>query len=102
MTDTIHIYTNGASRGNPGPAAIGVYVTDAQNQMLQETAQTIGNATDSFAEYQAVLIGLQTTLETYGAKTKDMSFELCLSSELVKQQLNNESEIKEAGLVPYF
>jgi len=102
MMEKIHIYTEGSSRGNPGPAAIGVYITDAKDNMIQEAAETIGNATNDFAEYQAVLRGLQTVEEMYGKKTKEMEFELRLSSELVKKQLNNEYQIKDAGLVPYF
>jgi ribonuclease HI len=102
MMEKIYIYTDGASRGNPGPAAIGVYITDAKDTMIQEAAQTIGNATDSFAEYQAVLCGLQTVEEKYGEKAKEIEFELCLSSELAKKQLNSEAQMKDASLVPHF
>jgi ribonuclease HI len=102
MMEKIYIYTDGSSRGNPGPAAIGVYITDAKDAMIQEAAEAIGNATDTFAEYQAVLRGLQTVEEMYKEKTKEMEFELCLSSELAKQQLNGECQIKDAGLVPHF
>jgi ribonuclease HI len=102
MMKKIYIYTDGSSRGNPGPAAIGVFITDAKGNMIQEAAATIGNATDDFAEYQAVLRGLQTVEEMYGENTKEMEFELRLDSELVKKQLNNQCPIKDAGLVPYF
>jgi ribonuclease HI len=102
MMEKIHIYTDGSSRGNPGPAAIGVYIADANGNMAQEIAETIGNATDTFAEYQAVLRGLQTVADTYGEKTKEMEFELFLSSELAKKQLNSECPIKDASLVPHF
>jgi len=100
--EKIYIYTDGSSRGNPGPAAIGVFITDAKSNMIQEAAETIGNATDDFAEYQAVLRGLQIVEEIYGEKTKEMEFELRLDSELVKKQLNSECTIKDASLVPYF
>jgi ribonuclease HI len=100
--EKIYIYTDGGSRGNPGPAAVGVYVTNEKGEMLQEVAETIGNATNNFAEYQAVLRGLQTVQEMFGSKTKELDFELRLDSELVKKQLNSEYQIKEAGLVPHF
>ena len=100
--EKIYIYTDGSSRGNPGPAAIGVFITDATGSMIQEAAETIGNATNDFAEYQAVLRGLQTAEQMYGEKAKEMEFELRLDSELVKKQLNNECPIKDASLVPYF
>jgi len=100
--EKIIIYTDGGSRGNPGPAAIGVYVTDETDEMITETAETIGNATNNFAEYQGVLRGLQIVKEKYGEKTSKMAFEVRLDSELVAKQLNNEYQIKEAGLVPFF
>lgn len=100
--EKIIIYTDGTSRGNPGPAAIGVFIADSVGTMITEVAETIGNASDNFAEYQGVLRGLQTVQKTYGEKTHEMEFEVRLDSELVQKQLNGESEIKEAGLVPYF
>ncbi len=100
--ETIIIYTDGGARGNPGPAGIGVYVTDAKGTMVMEYAQAIGNSTNNFAEYQAVATGLQVIKQKFGKRTKDMQFELRLDSELVKKQLNAEYQIKEAGLVPLF
>lgn len=70
--------------------------------MVKEAKQTIGNATNNFAEYHAVATALETLKELYGKKTKTMQFELKLDSELVKKQLNGEYQIKEPGLVPLF
>lgn len=95
-------YTSGISQGNPGPGAVGVYVTDESGAMVEEAAQTIGNTTHNFAEYNAVLFGLQTLKEMFGANTTTMQFEIILDSELVKKQLNAEYQIKEPGLVPMF
>lgn len=99
---TVTIYTDGGSRGNPGPAAIGVQVLDEQGAVLKEVSETIGNATNNFAEYQGVMRALQTAKELFGKQTKELQFELKLDSELVKKQLNNEYQIKDAGLVPHF
>ncbi len=98
----ITIFTDGGSRGNPGPAAVGVQVVDAMGTVVREVSETIGNATNNFAEYHAVLRGLQTAKEVYGKSTKDMQVEVKLDSELVKKQLSGEYQIKEPGLVPYF
>ena len=95
-------YTDGGARGNPGPAGIGVYVTDASGKVITQAKQKIGNSTNNFAEYNAVMLGLQTLKAKYGAKTKTIDFELRLDSELVKKQLNGEYQIKEPGLVPMF
>ena len=100
--ETVIAYTDGGARGNPGPAAVGVYITDADGEVLKEVKETIGNSTNNFAEYQGVLTALQALKELYGKKSKEMAFEIRLDSELVKKQLNHEYQIKEPGLVPMF
>ncbi len=95
-------YTDGGARGNPGPAGIGVYITDEAGKVLKEHKEFIGNSTNNFAEYNAVMSALQILKANYGKKTKEMEFEIRLDSELVKKQLNNEYQIKEPGLVPMF
>jgi len=99
---TITIYTDGGSRGNPGPAAIGVQIVDASGTVLKEVSEAIGNATNNFAEYQAVMRGLETLKQVLGKDTKTTEVEIRLDSELVKKQLNHEYQIKEPGLVPLF
>lgn len=101
MTD-ITIFTDGGSRGNPGPAAIGVYGVDSTGAVIIEHAETIGNSTNNIAEYQAVATALALLKQLFGKQLKDMQVELKLDSELVKKQLNGEYQIKDAGLVPYF
>ena len=98
----ITIFTDGGSRGNPGPAAVGVQIVDARGTVIKEVAETIGNATNNFAEYFAVVRGLQVAKEVFGKSTRQMQVEIKLDSELVKKQLNAEYQIKEPGLVPFF
>lgn len=100
--ETITIYTTGVSQGNPGPSAIGIYLCDANDQTVCEVAEPIGNATDTFAVYQAVMRGLQVAKEQFGEKTVELHFELKLDSEIVMKQLTSALEINEPGLVPYF
>ena len=95
-------YIGGQSVGNPGRAAIGAYITDESGNMMQEVAETIGSSTDTFAEYQAILTGLQTLAALVGEASKTTTVELRLVSELVRKQLNAELPIKEPGLVPLF
>jgi len=54
----VKVYTDGASRGNPGPAAIGVVVCDADETVLREHKEHIGQATNNEAEYRAIIAGL--------------------------------------------
>jgi len=98
----ITIFTDGGSRGNPGPAAVGAQIVDAKGTVVREVSEAIGNATNNYAEYHAVLRGLQAAVEVFGKSTKAMQVEIKLDSELVKKQLNGEYQIREPGLVPYF
>jgi ribonuclease HI len=100
--ETIITYTDGVARGNPGPSGVGVYITTKDGEVVKEAKEAIGNATDNFAEYYGVMLGLQTLKTLYSKKTKEMQFEIRLDSEFVKNQLSGESQIKDPGLVPMF
>ena len=100
--EPIIAYTDGGARGNPGPAAAGVFITNSAGEKIREVKESLGNGTNNFAEYYGVMLALQTLKQIYGKKTKEMAFEIRLDSELVKKQLNNEYQIKEPGLVPMF
>jgi ribonuclease HI len=102
VMEKVIAYTDGGARGNPGPAGLGVYITDGDGKALKEVAQFLGNATNNFAEYNGVMVALQTLKAMFGKTTKEMDVEIRLDSELVKKQLNNEYQIKEPGLVPMF
>lgn len=98
----IIIFIRGEAKGDPGPAAVGVHIVDASGKVLGEVKETIGNSTNNFAGYHAVLRGLQALKEMFGDKSREMEFELRLDNELVHKQLNSECQITEPGLVPFF
>ncbi|MBY0310236.1 ribonuclease HI family protein [Patescibacteria group bacterium] len=100
--EKVIIYTDGGARGNPGPSAIGVYITDASGVVIREHKQTIGNATNNYAEYQAVIVALDILRQLYGEATATMEFELRLDSELVKKQITGEYRVKEPSLMALF
>jgi len=79
-----------------------VQILDAKGKVLKEVSETIGNATNSYAEYFAVIRALQTCQEHFGKKTNKLQFEIKLDSELVKKQLSNESQIKDISLIGHF
>ena len=98
----IIIYTDGGARDNPGPAAIGVVITQ-ESQILKKYSHFIGQATNNQAEYQAVIFALKKTKLLFGKKkAKTMEIEICLDSELVAKQLNHQYKIKEKDLQPLF
>lgn len=98
----ITIFTDGGSRGNPGPAAVGAQIIDKEGKVLREVSEHIGNATNNYAEYMAVIRGLQAAKEVLGKASKETTVELKMDSELIQKQLTNQYQIKEPGLVPFF
>ena len=89
------IYCDGASSGNPGPAAVGVVIADATGCELLAWGEGIGRATNNVAEYRAAIAGLQKALEL-GAR----SVELRADSELLVRQIRGQYRVKNAGLQP--
>lgn len=90
----IIIYTDGGSRGNPGPAAIGVIFTDEKGKVIKEYGQKIGRATNNEAEYEAVIFALQKAKALFGKqKAKNMEIEIRTDSEFLSKQLNGEYKV---------
>ncbi len=100
--EKIIAYAAGRANGNPGPAAVGVYVTDESGAVVTEAKLSIGNSNDNYAEYHGVLLALQTLQEHYGQVTADMAFEIRLDSEFVYKQLKHVAPVTHPGLVPMF
>lgn len=97
------ICTDGGSRGNPGPAAIGVVIGDERGAPIKKYSQTIGETTNNEAEYQAVTFALKKIKALYGKdKTKQMEIEIRADSELIVSQLNHQYKILEKNLQPLF
>jgi len=98
----IIINTDGGARGNPGPAGIGFTIKNDDGSILAEGYEYIGEKTNNFAEYEAVFLALKKAKSLMGSKTREISFEIKLDSELVKKQLSGEYQIKEESLFPQF
>lgn len=97
------IYTDGGSRGNPGPAAIGVIFTDEKGKVIKEYAQKIGRATNNEAEYEAVIFALGKTKLLFGRKkAKTMEVEIRMDSEFVAKQLNGQYKILDRKIEELF
>lgn len=92
----IIIYTDGGSRGNPGPAAIGVVFCNEQGDVIKKYSQYIDKATNNEAEYQALIFALEKFKQIFGKKlAKNSEIELRSDSELMFKQLNGEYKILE-------
>ncbi len=90
-------WTDGASRGNPGPASVGVLFGAADGTPLAAHAETIGKATNNVAEYQAVLRALE-----HAVRWKVAKLRLHLDSELVARQLSGQYRVKSQDLMPFY
>ena len=89
------IYADGAARGNPGPAGIGVVIEDEQGRVLKEMSQFVGRKTNNQAEYMALIQGLEVAAE-YQAD----AVQIRLDSELLVRQLRGEYKVKSPLLKP--
>ena len=92
---TLVIQVDGGARGNPGPAAIGVVVSDPDGQVIDELAEHIGVATNNVAEYRALLRGLERAA-ALGAR----EIEVVNDSELVARQLTGAYKVKHPAMKP--
>lgn len=95
--NTITIHTDGGARGNPGPAAIGVYITE-NNEVIAAFGKQLGVATNNVAEYMAVVEALQWLIDNYKDKTIGKQIIFYLDSQLVASQLMGIYKIKNPGL----
>lgn len=86
-------FVDGAARGNPGPAAAGVVLQDAEGKTVKTLSVAIGHATNNVAEYAALILALQEAL-LLGAK----ELKVCTDSELVAKQWSGDYKIKDASL----
>lgn len=99
----IIVYTDGGARGNPGPAGIGVVITDEKGGVLKEISKFLGVQTNNWAEYEAVILGLQELKKIFGKeKVRELAVEIRTDSELVAKQLQGAYQIKEETLFPQF
>lgn len=97
------IYTDGGSRGNPGPAALGVVFADSEERVIKRYSKTLGLRTNNEAEYEAVLFALQKARALYGKDgVRAMEIEVRMDSQLVNRQVNAEYKIEEERLWPLF
>ena len=91
------LYTDGASRGNPGPAGAGVLLLDEKGRPIFELNRFLGKATNNEAEYQALIAGLE------AAEKLELSrLRIFLDSELIVKQLHGEYRVRNPRLQPLF
>jgi len=91
------INTDGAARGNPGPAAIGATIKNETGNLIARISRRIGVTTNNQAEYRAIITALEKAVNL-GAKHVTVQSD----SELVVQQINGRYKIKNTALRPLY
>ncbi|MBM3257925.1 MAG: ribonuclease HI family protein [Candidatus Nealsonbacteria bacterium] len=100
----IVIYTDGGSRGNPGPSAIGVVFCNEKGSFFKKYSEYVGDKlTNNEAEYQAVIFALQKFRALFGKKlAKNSEVEVKSDSELMVKQLKGEYKVLEPNIQSLF
>lgn len=91
------IHIDGASRGNPGPASLGVVFSDPEGQTLTEGHAFLGQLTNNVAEYHGLLAGLAQALK-WGVSR----IEIVTDSELLARQMNGSYKVKSPQILPLY
>ncbi len=89
------VHIDGAARGNPGPAGVGVLILGPEGDVVEELHRFIGEATNNVAEYQALLLALERVRE-HGFS----DLEVRSDSELLVRQIQGRYQVKNSGLRP--
>ncbi|MGH7903713.1 MAG: ribonuclease HI family protein [Candidatus Dormibacteraceae bacterium] len=92
---TLRLFTDGAARGNPGPAGLGVVIEDGEGVRLRGLCRYIGVATNNRAEYLALIEGLRAL-----AEWKPDRVDAYLDSKLVVEQVTGRYRVRSADLAP--
>jgi len=102
VANKIIVQTDGGSRGNPGPAAIGVVIMGLGRE-IKEYSDFIGVKTNNEAEYQAIIFAFKKVRQLAGLENlARVEVEVQTDSELVARQLRGEYKIEEKSLQPLF
>ena len=99
----IIIYTDGGSRGNPGPSAIGIVFFNEKKEVIKEYSQYLGEMTNNEVEYQAVIFALKKAKALFGKKKiLDSDLEIRSDSELLVKQMCGKYKILEPRIQELF
>ena len=87
------IYSDGGSRGNPGPSAYAIVVTK-DRKIIHEHSEFLGTNTNNYAEYRGLIAAISKALEL-----KENEVEFIMDSELVIKQMRGEYKVKSANIM---
>jgi len=91
--DRLIIYIDGASKGNPGKAGAGIWITNGEGEKISEVSRYLGHKTNNEAEYWALLLGLREAKRLGGE-----ALQIFTDSELVERQIKGVYRVKDLDL----
>jgi ribonuclease HI len=91
----IIVYSDGAARGNPGPAGAGAVLVDQAGNVVARLGRYLGKRTNNIAEYEGLLLGLK-----HARELGYQEVEVRADSQLLIRQLKGEYAVRHAGLKP--
>jgi ribonuclease HI len=100
MNKIFDIYIDGASRGNPGPSAVGIFIRDSQGKELVKRGEYIGETTNNVAEYEALNRALDWIAKSKSKEFASSILKIHTDSELMVKQLMGSYRIKSQNLIP--
>lgn len=100
MNKTLDIYVDGASRGNPGPSAVGILILNSQGKELVKRGEYIGETTNNVAEYEALKRALDWLAKSKSKEFTSSVLKIHTDSELMVNQLTGSYRIKSQNLIP--
>lgn len=95
---SINIFTDGGSRGNPGPSAYGFSITDDTGKEIAGVGKTIGINTNNVAEYSAVVAAFQWVIDHRSEFGKELKINAFMDSRLVVMQALGKFRVKNPNL----
>ena len=98
MNKSYTLFTDGGARGNPGPAGIGVVIADENQKVIGQHKKYIGEATNNFAEYKALILALEKASQLVSVSAGQLELEVRMDSELIVRQMQGQYKIKEPTL----
>jgi ribonuclease HI len=99
MSEIITVFTDGGSRGNPGPSACAFISYNAQGAIQEKRGKYIGFCTNNNAEYQGVIMALDYLVQFKKTLKRDLIIvNFYIDSRLVVSQLNGLFKVKDAGI----
>lgn len=95
------VYTDGGARGNPGPSAFGIVVTDQSKNTIYQKGEYFGVKTNNEAEYAGLIYALE-WLINYCPEHNIDSIKIFMDSKLVVEQINGHYKVKASHLKPLY